>query len=215
MRLHLRCNNSCVHLILRISYIQNDKIWKCGVGDDKRGRESEDVEMGDKWDHLCINFLNSSKLTLPSPSSSAYFIMFIISSSLIFYPILVSTSLSPWKVMPFSCLESNILKDSSISFSLVMVNIILKLWREMLLCHEWCELAFVDDAVAVCIDLTYQFVDLLFGWNACHLPNQCANLLIYINLTSLVRLPSLSLSKSLNACWIYFICSLLNWLVII
>lgn len=75
--------------------------------------------------HLCINFLNSSKLTLSSPSSSASFIRFLISSILIFSPIRSSTSLRPSAVMPFSWRQSNILNDYSISFSLVMVSIIL------------------------------------------------------------------------------------------
>lgn len=47
------------------------------------------------------------------------------SSMVIFSPIFSSTSLRPSTVMPFSWRQSNILKDYSMSFSLVMVSIIL------------------------------------------------------------------------------------------
>jgi hypothetical protein len=116
-------------------------------------------------------------------------------------------------VIPFSPLQSNTLNDSAISFSLVIVNIILQ-WFVSIPRHESQKFTLIDKTIAIRINLANELVDLLLRRNTCHLSNKRLNLLRLSHDTCLVRLPSLSLSKSLKACLIYFIWSLLNWFVI-
>lgn len=76
--------------------------------------------------HLIISFLNSYRVTRPSPLRSASSIIFRMSSSLIFvYPIFVKMSFRLLKVITSCSCPLKIVKLSRRSYSLVMVSIIL------------------------------------------------------------------------------------------